>query len=152
MLNQTNFNHVRPALQFLPQKCHVWSKNYEIFDKRMLVILHHLEKEWILFYLKWAWNKCLHLNTSEMSIANFATLQSFNTKKNPWSSWDISNYFHFHSNLFILLPTILQDYIKPFSSHGWKKKYFFLDRTQILSFWCPRGTLRFWLKGSIGLN
>ena len=35
---------------------------------KILVFLHHLQKEWILFYLKWAWNECLHLKTSEMSI------------------------------------------------------------------------------------
>ena len=29
-----NFNLVRPALQFFPQKCHFWSKDYEIFDTR----------------------------------------------------------------------------------------------------------------------
>ena len=27
-----NFNLVRPALQFSLQKCHIWSRNYEIFD------------------------------------------------------------------------------------------------------------------------
>ena len=31
-------------------------------------VLHQLQKDWILFYLKWAWNECLHLRTSEMSI------------------------------------------------------------------------------------
>ena len=27
-----NFNLVRPALQFSLQKCHIWNRNYEIFD------------------------------------------------------------------------------------------------------------------------
>ena len=44
-------------------------KNHMFLSQvKIFVFLHHLQKEWILFYLKWAWNECLHLRTSEMSI------------------------------------------------------------------------------------
>ena len=93
-----------------------------------------------------------HFYHNWINAAIFVTIQSFRPKRKPRSSWDISNDFHF-SNLFIhIAANNLQDYIKSFSSHGWREKYFFLDQTKILSFWCPRGTLLFFLKGSIGLN
>ena len=41
------------------------------------------------------------------------------------TSWDISNDFRFHSNLFIHIgANNVQDYIKPFSIHGWRKILF----------------------------
>ena len=93
-----------------------------------------------------------HFYHNWINAAIFVTIQSFRTKRKPRSSWDISNDFHF-SNLFIhIAANNLQDYIKSFSSHGWREKYFFLDQTKISSFCCPLGTLRFCLKGSIGLN
>ena len=52
---------------------------------------------------------------------------------------------------FILLPTIGK-IISSLSAFMDEEKYFFLDQTEILSFCCPLGTLRFRLKGSIGLN
>ena len=65
-----NFNLLRPAVQFFPEKSHNWCKKKEkkLSQVKMLVVLHQLQKEWILFYLKWAWNECLHLRTFEMSI------------------------------------------------------------------------------------
>ena len=50
-------------IAYLVQK--LWNFWYQV---KILVFLHHLQKEWVLFYLKWAWNECLHLRTSEMSI------------------------------------------------------------------------------------
>ena len=50
-------------IAYLVQK--LWNFWYQV---KILVFLHHLQKRWILFYLKWAWNECLHLRTSEMSI------------------------------------------------------------------------------------
>ena len=92
-----------------------------------------------------------HFYHNCINSANFATLQSFNTKRKPWSSWDISNDFHF-SNLFIhIAANNLQDYIK-YSAVMDEEKYLFCDQTEILFFCCPLGTLRFRLKGSIGLN
>ena len=35
---------------------------------KILAVFHQLQKEWILCYLKWAWNECLLLKTSGMSI------------------------------------------------------------------------------------
>ena len=49
-----------------PQICAIFLKFWN--KVKILVVLHQLQKEWILFYLKWAWNECLHLKTSEMSI------------------------------------------------------------------------------------
>ena len=44
-------------------------KNHMFLSQvKIFVFLQHLQKEWILFYLKWVWNECLHLRTSEMSI------------------------------------------------------------------------------------
>ena len=51
----------------------------------------------------------------------------------------------------ILLPTICK-IVSNLSAVMDEEKYFFLDQTEILSFCCPLGTLRFRLKGSIGLN
>ena len=50
-------------IAYLVQK--LWNFWYQV---KILVFLHHLQKEWVLFYLKWAWNECLHLRTSEISI------------------------------------------------------------------------------------
>ena len=45
------------------------AKNHNFLSQvKILVVLHQLQREWILFYLKWVWNECLHLRTSEMSI------------------------------------------------------------------------------------
>ena len=65
-----NFNLVRPALQFSLQKCHIWSRNYEIFDtsSKFWYFCITYKRNRYFFYLKWAWNECLHLRTSEMSI------------------------------------------------------------------------------------
>ena len=50
--------------------CIFGAKNNNFLSQvKILVVLHQLQKEWILFYLKWAWNECLHLKTSEMSIS-----------------------------------------------------------------------------------
>ena len=49
-----------------PQICAIFLKFWN--KVKILVVLHQLQKEWILFYLKWAWNDFLHLKTSEMSI------------------------------------------------------------------------------------
>ena len=48
---------------------------------KILVVLHHLQKEWILFYLKWAWNECLHLKTQEMSISMGSSIVQWLIKK-----------------------------------------------------------------------
>ena len=49
------------------------------------------------------------------------------------SSWDTSNDFHFHSNSSIhIAASNWQDYIKPFSIHGWRKILFSWPKRDII--------------------
>ena len=61
--SQTSPSVLPLEIAYLVQK--LWNFWYQV---KILVFLHHLQKEWVLFYLKWAWNECLHFRTSEMSI------------------------------------------------------------------------------------
>ena len=65
-------------------------KNHMFLSQvKILVFLHHLQKEWILFYLKWAWNECLHLRTSKMSIDMGRRIVHWSSKRFPsnWKRW-----------------------------------------------------------------
>ena len=78
-------------IAYLVQK--LWNFWYQV---KILVFLHHLQKEWVLFYLKWAWNECLHLRTSEMSIdMGRRIVQWFNVNKMWLKAFDVRAYFLF---------------------------------------------------------
>ena len=68
--NDQNFTLLRPPLQHFPQKNHKKNqKNYIFFSLvKIWAVLHLLQKEWILFTMKWARNEFLHLWISKMSI------------------------------------------------------------------------------------
>ena len=69
-----------------PQICAIFLKFWN--KVKILVVLHQLQKEWILFYLKWAWNECLHLKTSEMYIDKGSSIvHSIYLKATRHPSW-----------------------------------------------------------------